>query len=247
MREIRVRLQFMGGVAALSLIVSGCTTSTSNVEPVVAAEEVALPAPVQSDQTVGIEENNICGMAEDEASEKKITILQASGGIETRCVPGTKIADNASICLKELEKVTILRKSDTRSLEGPGCFYVATGNRDAATAARLSKFINSRGSSRARTGAIRGERGIRRMPATKAVRRTVDLGEVVVIRGSESALKRYKLKATILTGTKICLKPKESLTVLRKKGGVLNLKGPGCNIFRRSGKVENVAGVSAGD
>lgn len=247
LRQIRTRLQCVGGIAAISLMVSGCTTSTSNIEPVIAAEEAIPSSADENDEMVGTNENNICGITEDEASEQKITILRASGGIETRCVPGTKIADNSSICLRELEKITILRKSNSRSLEGPGCFYVATGSRDATTAARLSKFINSRGSSRARTGAVRGEGGVRRRPAAIKAKRTVDLGEVVVIRGSKSALERYKLKATILTGTKICLKRKESLTVLRKKGGVIHLKGPGCNVFRRSGKVENVAGVSAGN
>lgn len=245
--QIRMRLQCMGGIAALCLIVSGCTTSTSNVEPIIAAEEATPSSTDENVETVGTDENNICGITEDEASEQKITILRASGGIETRCVPGTKIADNSSICLKELEKITILGKSDSRSLEGPGCFYVATGSRDATTAARLSKFINTRGSSRARTGAVRGEGVVRSGRAAKKAKPTVDLGEVVVIRGSKSALKRYKLKAIILTGTKICLERRESLTVLRKKGGVLHLKGPGCNVFRRSGKVENVAGVSAGD
>ena len=55
-------------------------------------------------------------------------------------------------------KVTILTKSGTRVLSGPGTYSLAQGSGSASSASgRLSSFINNRGSSRARTGAVRGD------------------------------------------------------------------------------------------
>ena len=178
--------------------------------------------------------------AETPPPVSSIMILQASGGIETTYPPGRKLSGDTTICLKEGEKVTILTDDNTEVLNKPGC-YPLDAEAKSEAAARLAALTRARESSRARTGAVRAESSAPPPPPV------ADLGEVVVIRGSKSALKRFKRKSRILTGTKICLKVNESLTVLRKKGGVLNLKGPGCNAFQRSGEVINVAGVTAGN
>lgn len=219
------QLRGIGGITVFCLILSGCATPSAKIEPVATADVEITSTSETQDKSDVVDK---CGNVGDDASGENVTVVQASGGAEARCPAGTKISNRSSICLKESETITILANSGTRILRGPGCF-------DAET---TSSSSNS--SRRGRFGAMRGG-----MPASSAPP-PIDLGEVKVIRGSKSAVKRYKLKTTILTGTEICLKQSETLTVLRKKGGVLNLTGPGCNVFRRSGEVVNVAGVSGG-
>ncbi|WP_422343182.1 hypothetical protein [Parasphingorhabdus sp.] len=229
MARTPVPVKLMISVSALCLFLSACATTTSNVEPVVSSQSETINA-------------GQCQIDDKKAAKTTVMIIQGSGGVEARCTPGMKISSNSLICLYDQEKVTVLGKTGTKVLSGPGCLSVATGKNEAGSLgpARLESFINNKGKSRARTGAARGWAG-----STSPSQ--VDLGEVKVIRGSATALRRYNRKATIPTGTEICLKRKESLTVLRKKGGTLSLQGPGCNVFRRSGEVVNVAGVSGGN
>lgn len=226
-----MQLHGICSITVFCLILSACATPSAKNEPVATAD-TEMPSTSETKDKSDVVDK--CGIANNDSPEENVIVVQASGGAEVRCPAGTKISNRSSICLKESEKVTILAEGGTRVLSGPGCFDAESGRDGRATS---SSSISSQ---RPRTGSVRAAGAAMSAPPT------VDLGEVKVIRGSKSAVKRYKLKATILTGTEICLRQSESLTVLRKKGGVLNLKGPGCNIFRRSGEVVNVAGVSGG-
>lgn len=236
--DTSMQLHGIGSITVFCLILSACATPSAKNGPVVTAES-KMPSTSETKDKSDVVDR--CGIANNDSPEENVMVVQASGGAEDRCPAGTKISSRSSICLKESEKVTILTKEGTRLLSGPGCFDVESGLDGQATSSNsisTGRFLRT-GSIRA-AGVEPGSVGAMSAPPT------VDLGEVKVISGSKSAVQRYKLKATILTGTKICLKQSESLTVLRKKGGVLNLKGPGCNVFRSSGEIVNIAGVSGG-
>ncbi|WP_417613727.1 hypothetical protein [Parasphingorhabdus sp.] len=84
-------------------------------------------------------------------------VIRSTGPSASSYPAGKKMANDAKISLKAQDRVTILTKSGTRVLKGPGTYSLAQGSGATSTAStRLSSFINNRGSSRARTGAVRG-------------------------------------------------------------------------------------------
>ncbi|MEH6702644.1 hypothetical protein [Parasphingorhabdus sp.] len=83
-------------------------------------------------------------------------VMRSTGPSASSYPAGKKMANDAKISLKAQDQVTILTKAGTRVLKGPGTFSLAQGGGSASTASRrLSSFISNRGSSRARTGAVR--------------------------------------------------------------------------------------------
>jgi hypothetical protein len=83
-------------------------------------------------------------------------VVRSTGPSASSYPAGKKMANDAKITLKAQDQVTILTKSGTRVLKGPGTYSLAQGSGTASSASgRLSSFINNRGSSRARTGAVR--------------------------------------------------------------------------------------------
>ncbi|MFK7843157.1 MAG: hypothetical protein AB8B54_12905 [Sphingorhabdus sp.] len=83
-------------------------------------------------------------------------VVRSTGPSASSYPAGKKMANDAKVTLKAQDKVTVLTKSGTRILKGPGVFSLAQGSRSASSASRrLSSFISNRGSSRARTGAVR--------------------------------------------------------------------------------------------
>jgi len=85
-------------------------------------------------------------------------VVRSTGPSASSYPAGKKMGNDAKITLKAQDKVTILTKSGTRVLSGPGTYSLAQGSGSASSASgRLSSFINNRGSSRARTGAVRGD------------------------------------------------------------------------------------------
>ncbi len=83
-------------------------------------------------------------------------VVRSTGPSASSYPAGKKMANDAKVTLKSQDQVTILTKSGTRVLKGPGTFSLAQGSGSASSAStRLSSFINNRGSSRARTGAVR--------------------------------------------------------------------------------------------
>lgn len=83
-------------------------------------------------------------------------VVRSTGPSASTYPAGKKMANDAKITLKAQDQVTILTKAGTRVLKGPGTYSLAQGAGTASSASgRLSSFINNRGSSRARTGAVR--------------------------------------------------------------------------------------------
>ncbi|WP_417622620.1 hypothetical protein [Parasphingorhabdus sp.] len=83
-------------------------------------------------------------------------VVRSTGPSASSYPAGKKMANDAKISLKAQDQVTILTKSGTRVLKGPGTYSLTEGSGSAASASRrLSSFISNRGSSRARTGAVR--------------------------------------------------------------------------------------------
>lgn len=83
-------------------------------------------------------------------------VVRSTGPSASSYPAGKKFANNTKITLKKLDRVTVLGKSGTRVLKGPGTFSL--GQRSTArtsTSRRLAGFISNRSTSRARTGAVR--------------------------------------------------------------------------------------------
>lgn len=109
-------------------------------------------------------------------------VVRSTGPSAKSYPAGKKLASNAKITLKKLDRVTILGKGGTRVIKGPGTFSVnrsATSKSSSST--RLSSFINNRGSSRARTGAVRSA-GV---TATEAAPRNPNLWYLDVTKGGK--------------------------------------------------------------
>ena len=85
-------------------------------------------------------------------------VVASSGPSAAKYPAGKKLPDTMRITLKSGDKVTILDKRGTKVLRGPDTFTVgeAIGPRRTSTFATLTRLRNS---TRARTGAIRGEGG----------------------------------------------------------------------------------------
>ncbi|MEP3226941.1 MAG: hypothetical protein ABJO01_13275 [Parasphingorhabdus sp.] len=83
-------------------------------------------------------------------------VVRSTGPSAKSYPAGKKLASNVRITLKKLDSVTILSKSGTRVLKGPGTFSLGkTASRQSNSSTRFASFINNRGTSRARTGAVR--------------------------------------------------------------------------------------------
>lgn len=80
-------------------------------------------------------------------------VVKSSGPSAGTYPVGREVADTATITLRQGDKITVLTDNGTRVLQGPGDFKVGEGA--VRTRARFSN-LSRRGSSRARTGAVRG-------------------------------------------------------------------------------------------
>jgi len=93
-------------------------------------------------------------------------VVRSTGPSAKSYPAGKKLANNAKLTLKKLDRVTVLGKGGTRVLKGPGTFSLGqTARTKSSSSTRLASFINNRGSSRARTGAVRSA-GVTAAPAS---------------------------------------------------------------------------------
>lgn len=83
-------------------------------------------------------------------------VVRSTGPSAKSYPAGKKLSSNAKLTLKKQDRVTILGKGGTRVFKGPGTYSLnkSAGNQSSSST-RLASFINNRGSSRARTGAVR--------------------------------------------------------------------------------------------
>lgn len=81
-------------------------------------------------------------------------IVKSSGPSAGQYPVGMKVADDATITLKDGDSVTVLTSEGTRVMSGAGTYNV--GERPRATRARFAALTRKRAANRVRTGAVRG-------------------------------------------------------------------------------------------
>lgn len=79
-------------------------------------------------------------------------VVKSTGPSSGTYPVGRQVADNASITLRQGDKITVLTDSGTRVMQGPGTFNVGEGA--TRTRARFSS-LTQQGARRVRTGAVR--------------------------------------------------------------------------------------------
>ena len=80
-------------------------------------------------------------------------VVKSSGPSAAQYPVGTKLNDDATITLREGDRVTVLTSSGTRVLSGAGTYRV--GDRATNTRSRFAALTRKRAASRVRTGAVR--------------------------------------------------------------------------------------------
>lgn len=85
-------------------------------------------------------------------------IVRSSGPSAAQYPAGKKLAANSKVVLKSSDRVTVLDKAGTRVLSGPGTFTLdGAVNRDQSQSNQIASLLSTTGgSSRTRTGAVRG-------------------------------------------------------------------------------------------
>ncbi len=84
-------------------------------------------------------------------------VVRSTGPSQAQYPKGKKLPANARVTLKKGDRVTVLDKSGSRVLSGPGT-YTLDGQvrRDQTRSTRVAGFLSNRSTRRARTGAVRG-------------------------------------------------------------------------------------------
>lgn len=84
-------------------------------------------------------------------------VVRSTGPSAATYPQGKRLAANTSVTLRAGDLVTVLDKSGTRVLSGPGTFTLnGAVNRDAAGGTALAAMMTRGGGARTRTGAVRG-------------------------------------------------------------------------------------------
>ncbi|MET0239351.1 MAG: hypothetical protein ABW184_05580 [Sphingobium sp.] len=93
------------------------------------------------------------------AAEAETLVVRASGPSAGTFAPGRKLPDGGSVTLKQGDVLTLLDGRGTRTLRGPGVFGT-TASASGSAPPSLASFIGTRTTSRARTGAVRGDTAV---------------------------------------------------------------------------------------
>lgn len=84
-------------------------------------------------------------------------VVRSTGPSAAQFPTGRKLAASSSVSLRAGDQITMIDKSGTRVLKGPGNFPVtAAVSRDQAGALAVANMVNTAGRARVRTGAVRG-------------------------------------------------------------------------------------------
>ncbi|WP_338468229.1 hypothetical protein RXV95_06675 [Novosphingobium sp. ZN18A2] len=99
----------------------------------------------------------IASLAIGGAAMAQAVIIRSTGPSAAQYPQGRKLPANATVTLKSGDRVTVLDKSGTRVLSGPGSFAMnGKVNRDGEGTSLASAILSSGSSRRTRTGAVRG-------------------------------------------------------------------------------------------
>lgn len=84
-------------------------------------------------------------------------VVRSTGPSAAQYPMGKKLPANGTLALKAGDNVTLIDKSGTRVIKGPGSFPVnAAISRDQASALAMAQMATTPGGARVRTGAVRG-------------------------------------------------------------------------------------------
>ncbi len=99
----------------------------------------------------------VLAMATAGAAMAQAVVVRSTGPSAAAYPMGRKLPANAAVALRAGDHVTVLDKSGTRVLAGPGNFKLTGAvNRDAASGTALAGMMARTGGVRTRTGAVRG-------------------------------------------------------------------------------------------
>lgn len=99
----------------------------------------------------------IAGLMLAGAACAQSVVVRSTGPSAATYPQGKKLAANASVTLRSGDLVTVLDKSGTRVLSGPGTFTLnGAVNRDGAGTTALAAMMTRGAGARTRTGAVRG-------------------------------------------------------------------------------------------
>ncbi|MCX7285371.1 MAG: hypothetical protein NTX28_15250 [Novosphingobium sp.] len=102
----------------------------------------------------------LAGVAFAGTAMAQSVVVRSTGPSAGAYPQGRKLPANATVVLKGGDQVTVLDKSGTRVLAGPGTFTLnGVVNRDATGATALAAMMARGGAARTRTGAVRGQGG----------------------------------------------------------------------------------------
>lgn len=100
----------------------------------------------------------LAGVALAGAALAQSVVVRSTGPSASAYPQGKKLPANATVVLKGGDQVTVLDKSGTRVLAGPGTFTLnGAVNRDGGGATALAAMMARGGAVRTRTGAVRGD------------------------------------------------------------------------------------------
>lgn len=166
------------------------------------------------------------------ASGCEALVVAAEGPSAATWASGRRIAVDEKIVLSAADKVTLLTAQGLQTLAGPGTYAVPC-----AAAPRAAAAVATRGFSRARAGAVRGERAA--TAGNAAVR-------LIATHGTAGALARFPRGTLFGTAQRICLAPGERLTVAGKSGTRMTFAGPGCGVRMQGAAEDNTPAVTPG-
>lgn len=99
----------------------------------------------------------IAGLMLAGTSVAQSVVVRSTGPSAKTYPQGKKLPANSSVTLRAGDQVTVLDKSGTRVLAGPGTFALNSAvNRDASGGTALAAMMTRGGGARTRTGAVRG-------------------------------------------------------------------------------------------
>ena len=110
-------------------------------------------------------------------------VVRATGPSSSEYPAGKRIATGGKVTLKSGDMITVLDKSGTRVLKGPGTFALdGKVSRDRKATTRMARLMDTKGKARARTGAVRGS-ATAATPEEIAARRPSNIWQIDTTRG----------------------------------------------------------------
>ncbi len=100
---------------------------------------------------------SVAGIGLPSAAQAQSVVVRSTGPSAAQFPAGKRLPVNAAVTLRTGDRVTVLDRSGTRVLNGPGAFTLdASVTRDQTAATRVAGLLTRGAAPRTRTGAVRG-------------------------------------------------------------------------------------------